>query len=215
MYDILLFDLDGTIVDSSLGITNSAIYALEKFGIRVEDRRELYRFIGPPLVESFSKFYGFSEQDARRAVEYYRERYRESGIFENEVYEGIPELLATLRADGKRIVLATSKPETFARRILEHVALDSYFDVIAGATLDRTRDTKESVIRYALGQLMHGGEGSAVMIGDRLHDVEGARAVGIDSIGVLFGFGSREELEAAGATYIAATVGEIQDIVKG
>jgi len=215
MYDILLFDLDGTIVDSSLGITNSAIYALEKFGIRVEDRRELYRFIGPPLVESFSKFYGFSEQDARRAVEYYRERYRESGIFENEVYEGIYELLATLRADGKRIVLATSKPETFARRILEHIALDSYFDVIAGATLDRTRDTKESVIRYALGQLTHGKEGSAVMIGDRLHDVEGARAVGIDSIGVLFGFGSREELEAAGATHIAATVDEIQDIVKG
>ena len=147
MYDTLLFDLDGTITDSSLGITNSAIYALEKFGIRVEDRRELYRFIGPPLVESFSEFYGFSEQDSRRAVEYYREYYRESGIFEIEVYAGIPGLLATLHAEGKRIMLATSKPEVFARRILEHVALDSYFDVIAGATLDRTRDTKESVIR--------------------------------------------------------------------
>ena len=213
MYGTLLFDLDGTIVDSSRGITNCAIYALEKFGITVTDRRELYRFIGPPLVDSFRDFYGFSDSDAVAAVAFYRERYREVGMYENDVYEGIPELLGELSARGKRIFLATSKPEEFAKKILEYLKLDKYFDLIAGATFDRSRDTKESVIRYALAESGLSSDGSVVMIGDRLHDVEGAQAVGIDSIGVLWGFGSREELESAGATHIAEKVGDILSLV--
>lgn len=213
MYDTLLFDLDGTIVDSSRGITNCAIYALEKFGITVTDRRELYRFIGPPLVDSFRDFYGFSDSDAEAAVAFYRERYREVGMYENDVYDGIPELLEALRARGKRIFLATSKPEEFAKKILEYLKLDKYFDLIAGATFDRSRDTKESVIRYALAEGGLVPDGSVVMIGDRLHDVEGAQAVGIDSIGVLWGFGSREELESEGATHIAEAAEDILALV--
>ena len=213
MYDTLLFDLDGTIVDSSRGITNCAIYALEKFGITVTDRRELYRFIGPPLVDSFRDFYGFSDESAKAAVAFYRERYREVGMYENDIYEGIPELLESLRARGKRIFLATSKPEEFAKKILEYLKLDKYFDLIAGATFDRSRDTKESVIRYALAEGGLVPDETVVMIGDRLHDVEGAQAVGLDSIGVLWGFGSREELESAGATCIAATPEELFSIV--
>lgn len=213
MYDTLLFDLDGTIVDSSRGITNCAIYALEKFGITVTDRRELYRFIGPPLVDSFRDFYGFSNSDAEAAVAFYRERYREVGMYENDVYDGIPELLEALRARGKRIFLATSKPEEFAKKILEYLKLDKYFDLIAGATFDRSRDTKESVIRYALAEGGLVPDGSIVMIGDRLHDVEGAQAVGIDSIGVLWGFGSREELESEGATHIAEAAEDILALV--
>lgn len=213
MYDTLLFDLDGTIVDSSRGITNCAIYALEKFGITVTDRRELYRFIGPPLVDSFRDFYGFSDESAKAAVAFYRERYREVGMYENDVYEGIPELLESLRARGKRIFLATSKPEEFAKKILEYLKLDKYFDLIAGATFDRSRDTKESVIRYALAEGGLVPDETVVMIGDRLHDVEGAQAVGIDSIGVLWGFGSREELESEGATNIAEAAEDILALV--
>lgn len=213
MYDTLLFDLDGTIVDSSRGITNCAIYALEKFGITVTDRRELYRFIGPPLVDSFRDFYGFSDENAEAAVAFYRERYREAGMYENDVYDGIPELLEALRARGKRIFLATSKPEEFAKKILEYLKLDEYFDLIAGATFDRSRGTKESVIRYALAEGGLATDGSIVMIGDRLHDVEGAQAVGIDSIGVLWGFGSREELESEGATHIAEAAEDILALV--
>ena len=213
MYDILLFDLDGTIVDSSRGITNCVIHALEKFGISEPDIKKLYRFIGPPLVDSFREFYGFSDADADAAVAFYRERYRDIGMYENDVYKGIPELLESLRARGKRIFLATSKPEEFAKKILEYLKLDKYFDLIAGATFDRSRDTKESVIRYALAEGGLAPDGSVVMIGDRLHDVEGAQAVGLDSIGVLWGFGSREELESAGATCIATTPEELFSIV--
>ena len=213
MYDTLLFDLDGTIVDSSRGITNCVIYALEKFGITVTDRRELYRFIGPPLIDSFRDFYGFSNESAEAAVAFYRERYREAGMYENDVYEGIPELLEALSARGKRIFLATSKPEEFAKKILEYLKIDKYFDLIAGATFDRSRDTKESVIRYALAEGGLAPGGSVVMIGDRLHDVEGAQAVGLDSIGVLWGFGCREELESANATMIAEKVGDILSLI--
>lgn len=208
MYNTVLFDLDGTLTNPGQGITNSVAYALKKFGIEVEDRQELYKFIGPPLYESFMKYYGFSQEKAETAVSFFREYFRDTGIFENEVYGGITDLLDEIKNSGRRIILATSKPEEFAKRVLSHFGLDKYFDFVAGATMDSSRVEKSDVIAYAIKESGCTGE-NAVMIGDRLHDILGAKENGLDSIGVLFGYGSREELEEAGADYIAETVEEI------
>lgn len=213
-YDVILFDLDGTITDPGVGITNSVAHALKKYGITVEDRKELYKFIGPPLHKSFEMFCGFSESEAKQAVEYYREYYKVKGIYENTVYDGIEELLKKLCESGKKVILATSKPEVFAREILRHFSLDKYFYYAAGSNLDGTRTNKDEVIEYALREGGVTDKSTAVMIGDREHDIIGANKNSIDSIGVLFGYGSREELETAGATYIAATIEEINDTVK-
>lgn len=208
-YQYILFDLDGTLTDPGIGITNSVMHALRKYGIEVADRTELYKFIGPPLIESFEKYYGFSHEEAVKSVDYYREYYRDKGIYENSVYDGIENLLAALYKEGKKIILATSKPELFAKQILRHFDLEKYFLFAAGSTMDETRTNKAEVIEYALSECGITDKSSVVMIGDREHDIIGANKNGIDSIGVLFGYGSREELEAAGATYIAETVGEI------
>ena len=203
MYDYFLFDLDGTLTDPGLGITNSVAYALEKYHISVKDRRELYPFIGPPLWRSFSEFYGFDEKQTRQAIVYYREYFGEKGLFENEVYAGIPDVLAALKQAGKTLLVATSKPEIYTNRILEHFDLARYFDVVAGATMDETRNEKADIIAYALKQIADADPSKIVMIGDRKFDILGARENGIDSIGVLYGYGSRAELEEAQATYIA------------
>lgn len=210
MYNTVLFDLDGTLTDPGQGITNSVAHALKKFGIEVEDKKELYKFIGPPLHDSFMKYYGFSDEEAEKAIVYYREYFRDIGIFENAVYDGIENLLKGIKASGRKIILATSKPEEFAVRILVHFDLDKYFDCMAGATMDTSRSKKGDVIAYALKESGCKAE-DAVMIGDRLHDILGAKENGLDSIGVLFGYGDREELENAGADYIAETV---EDIIK-
>ncbi len=210
MYDTVLFDLDGTLTDPGQGITNSVAYALEKFGIEVKDKRELYKFIGPPLHESFRKYYGFSDKEAETAIVYYREYFRDTGIFENKVYDGIESLLNEIKLSGRKIILATSKPEEFAKRILVHFGLDKFFDFVAGATMDTSRSKKGDVIAYAIKESGCSPE-NTVMIGDRLHDIFGAKENGLDSIGVLFGYGSRKELENAGADYIAETV---EDILK-
>lgn len=202
MYDYFLFDLDGTLTDPGLGITNSVAYALGKYGITVEDRRELYPFIGPPLRQSFSEFYGFDEEKTKEAVAFYREYFSEKGLFENEVYEGIPEVLSQLKQAGKKLLVATSKPEEFTNRILEHFGLAEYFDFVAGATMDETRNEKADIIAYALEQIADADPSKIVMIGDRKFDILGARENGIDSIGVLYGYGSRAELEEAQATFI-------------
>ena len=212
-YDYLLFDLDGTLTDPGEGITNSVAYALRKQGIEVTDKKELYCFIGPPLSESFSRFFGFSMEESLRCVEYYREYYRDKGIFENLLYDGIPELLATLKSRGKKIILATSKPELFAKQILDHFGLTEYFDHICGASMDDSRNKKAAVIEYALETAKLDDLARAVMIGDREHDINGARLNGLDSIGVLFGYGDRSELEAAGATYIAESVEDIKKFI--
>ncbi len=209
MYRYLLFDLDGTLTDPGLGITNSVMYALDKFGIHVDDRTSLYRFIGPPLMDSFERFYGFSPAQSERAVGYYREYFRETGIFENKVYDGIPELLTALKEKGKILAVATSKPEKFAVRILRHFGMYDCFDLVAGATMDDTRNKKSDVIRYALEKLGVSDNSEAVMIGDREYDIIGAKENGLDSIGVLFGYGSRDELEQAGAVYIGEKPEEI------
>lgn len=210
---VVLFDLDGTLTDPGLGITNSVANALRCLGIPVPPRQELYKFIGPPLLDSFRTYYGMEEEQARRAVVHFREYFRDTGIFENTVYEGIPELLADLKAAGRTVVLATSKPEEFALRILEHFDLLRYFDTAAGATMGEARTDKAEVIAYALEKAGVTDRSAVVMVGDREHDVLGAAKNGLPCIGVLFGYGSRAELEAAGAAAIAADVAGLRDLL--
>lgn len=217
---VILFDLDGTLTDPGVGITNSVMYALEKYGIIVSDRSELYKFIGPPLMQSFENYYGFDKNEAERAVSLYREYFRDRGIFENQVYDGIKHLLGTLKAQGKVVGLATSKPEVYAKQILEHFELDGDFDFISGSMMSGERTDKGEVIAWAV-QLL--GEKQKqkytaeemVMIGDREHDVIGARKNRITSIGVLYGYGSREELTEAGADAVVSSVGELAEMLTG
>lgn len=210
----IFFDLDGTLTDPAEGITNSVAYALSKFGIKVSDRSELYRFIGPPLIGAFMEYYDFSKEDAERALAYYREYFAPKGIFENQVIDGIPELLADIKAQGKKLYVATSKPEPFAIQILEHFGLAKYFDGIYGSTMDESRNTKDAVIAYALAK--SGAERyDSVMVGDRHHDIDGAKKNEMKSVGVLFGYGSRAELASAGADEIAQTVTELKQILLG
>lgn len=213
MYKTVLFDLDGTLTDPGLGITNSIMYALEKFHIKAEDRSSLYKFIGPPLRESFQKYYGFSDEEIDRAVSYYREYFSEKGIYENVLYDGIPQVLDQIKSSGRRVVLATSKPEEFAAEILRYFQIDRYFDFIAGAAMDETRVKKAEVIAYALESCEIEDLAATVMIGDREHDILGAKEAGLKSIGVLYGYGGREELESAGATYIAEHVEDIINLL--
>ena len=211
MYHYILFDLDGTLTDPAEGITNSVMYALRKFGIEEHDRTKLFSFIGPPLIDSFMEKYGFSEAQAREATGYFREYFREKGIFENVPYKGMTECLRTLKESGRTLILATSKPDVFAEMILERFGFAPYFDHVFGASMDETRTRKDEVIAYALSEAGIMDASECVMVGDRKHDVEGARMNGIDAIGVLFGYGSRKELEEAGAAYLAETV---EDIVR-
>lgn len=213
-YEYLFFDLDGTLTDSAEGITNCIEYALNKFGISVNDKSELNRFLGPPLVPAFMEFYGFSEKDANQAVAYYRERFQDVGIFENRVYDGIPKLLHSLKSKGYKSVIATSKPEQFAKRIVDHFELADCFLLVAGATFDGKISTKSEVIAHAISSLNIENHSRILMIGDRHHDVEGAKAFGMDSLGVLYGYGNRKELEDAGATYIAKNVSDIEAIIE-
>lgn len=208
----ILFDLDGTLTDPGLGITNSVAHALERLGRPVPPRSQLYRYIGPPLIHSFMEYAGLTEAEARQAVTLYREYFAPTGIFENSVYEGIPALLRDLRAAGKGVVLATSKPEKFAVQILEHFDLAQYFTAVAGASMDETRTAKADVIALAL-QRCGADSSTALMVGDREHDVQGAAANGLRCIGVEYGYGSRTELQNAGAAVCAATVAQLREIL--
>lgn len=214
MYDWIFFDLDGTLTDPFEGISKSVLYALDKENYdKAVDESFLRSFIGPPLIHSFTVTCGFSQERAARAIEEYREYYKQGGILENKVYDGIAPLLARLRESGKRLAVATSKPIDFAKIVLKHFALDGYFDFIGGASMDEVngdRFTKADVIRYVLDSLEITDTARVLMVGDRLHDVEGARKFGIDTVGVLYGYGSRKELESAGAKYIAPTVEDIE-----
>lgn len=210
----ILFDLDGTLTDPMQGITKSVQYALRSFGIEPPPLEKLTKFIGPPLKGSFQNFYGFSENDAELAVAKYREYFSETGIFENEVYPGIPLLLSALKRQGKQLYVATSKPLVFAERILRHFELETYFDFIGGSFLDGRRVEKEEVILHVLEQNKI-EPSKAVMVGDRCFDTKGAHAAGIAAIGVLYGYGSREELSAAHADAIAETVSALSAILVG
>ncbi|WP_099811610.1 HAD family hydrolase [Streptococcus suis] len=212
MYQTILFDLDGTLTDSGQGILNSVAYALEKMGIEEPDAANFNRFIGPPLYESFSRFYQLSPEDTQSAVDAFRVYFKEKGMFENQLYPGIIPLLEELRTVGKTLVIATSKPEIFAKQILEHFGIAHYFDVIAGASLDSSRISKADVIGYAINQL-EAFPKHAVMIGDREHDIEGARMHQLPAIGVLYGYGSKQEFEKAGATMIVETVQDLKRVL--
>ena len=209
MYQYILFDLDGTLTNSELGITTCVQHALKKFGIEVEDRRVLLPFIGPPLGESFQVYYGLSKEESELAIQYYRERFCVTGLFENEVYPNVEKILQILKDSGKKLIVATSKPEKYTIPILEHFDLMKYFDFVAGATMDGSRGEKADVIRYALEMCEIEDKSQVVMVGDRKYDILGAKENGLDSIGVLYGFGDYEELSVAGANYIAETVEEI------
>lgn len=208
-YKYILFDLDGTITDPKIGITKSVAYALNSFGIHVENLDELCKFIGPPLRDSFCQYYGFSESDANLAVDKYREYFGVTGLYENAVYNGMEKLLQELFSKEKVLIVATSKPTVFATKILEHFNLSKYFRFVAGSELDGTRSKKSEVISYALQQNSIADLSSVIMIGDRKHDIIGAKEVGVASMGVLYGYGDRTELEQAGADFMANTVDEV------
>ncbi|MFI3069255.1 HAD family hydrolase [Streptococcus suis] len=212
MYQTILFDLDGTLTDSGQGILNSVAYALEKMGIEEPDTANLNQFIGPPLYESFSRFYQLSPEDTQSAVDAFRVYFKEKGMFENQLYPGIIPLLEELRTAGKTLIIATSKPEIFAKQILEHFGIAHYFDVIAGASLDSSRISKADVIGYAINQL-EAFPKHAVMIGDREHDIEGARMHQLPAIGVLYGYGNKQEFEKAGATMIVETIQDLKKVL--
>lgn len=212
-FSAVLFDLDGTLTDSAPGILNSVRYACRSMGVPVPPEQTLRRFLGPPLPVSFRELLGMEEAQAARAVEAFREYYPVRGIFENEVYPGIPALLADLKAAGKTVVLATSKPELYARRILRHFSLDGYFDAVCGAALDESRSDKAEVVAYALRTAGLAGQAGAVMVGDREHDVIGAGKNGLPCIGVLYGYGTAGELNAAGAVQLAATPAQLRGLL--
>lgn len=209
MIKYILFDLDGTLTDSGEGITNSAAYALKKMGRKVPARERLYPFIGPPLTETFTREFGMTPEECREAIRFYREYFAERGIFENHVYDGVPEMLSGLKERGKRLLVATSKPSPYAEQVVEHFHLETYFDFIASATTDDSRGSKGLVIQHALQSMGIEDPKTAIMVGDRRHDVEGARENGLECIGVLYGFGGREELMEAGAVELVKTPEEL------
>ncbi len=213
MIHTIFFDLDGTLTDSAPGIIHSVQYALKKYGIEAEEN-DLRSFIGPPLVHSFQDRFGFDHDKALEAVAYYREYFTAGGMFENSVYPGVEEMLQKLKEDGLMLAVATSKPELFSKQILEHFALTRYFDFIGGAAMDESRATKVEVLSYALQELQV-DPAKAVMIGDRENDMEAASLLGTESIGVLYGYGSQEELANAGAKVFADTPMDICRIISG
>ena len=209
----ILFDLDGTLTDPEEGITKSLQHALSYIDIKVEDRSILRRHIGPPLADGLREFFGLDSGQIEEVIGYFREYFVDKGIFMNYKYEGVEEVLDSLVKAGKTLIVATSKPEVLAERILKHFNLDQYFTDICGSNLDETRSKKGEVIAYALEENGIKEKEQVVMIGDRLHDILGAKENGIASIGVLYGFGSREEHLEAGADAIAADFKELKDIL--
>lgn len=210
-YKALLFDLDGTLTASGEGITKSVQYALKKMrkGKLASNLKELEVFVGPPLLNQFMIFAGFSEEEAALAVKYYRERYTVTGIFENKPYEGITSLLRQLKEKGYLLAVASSKPDSMVKVVLEHFHLQNYFHVVKGSDINRPTMTKAQVIEEVLEELALSDRTEAVMIGDRFYDVRGAREAGLSCIGVAYGYGSREELEQEGAVAVAETVAEL------
>lgn len=212
-YKYIFFDLDGTLTDPKEGITNCVKYALEHYGIHEEDMSNLMRFIGPPLVYSFSEYYGFDEKKSLEAVSKYRERFSTIGLFENRVYDGIEELLDKLVKRGHILVLATSKPKIYADQIMKKYGLRPYFKLICGSELDGTRNDKNEVIEYAI-KLLDCPRDKIIMVGDRKHDIIGAKKCGLPSCGVRFGYAQKGELEEAGADFIAEDLDDLLEILS-
>ena len=216
MYKYVLFDLDGTISDPKVGICTSVQQALKKFGIDVPDINTLTPFIGPPLRDSFRDFYHIKPEDMEDVIAAYRARFSTVGLFENDLYDGIPELLKSLKENGRKLALASSKPRVFVEKILDHFGISQYFDVIMGSELDGTRENKSEIIAECLRlfELDPSGDLSeTVMVGDRKYDIEAANAASLPNIAVSYGYGSEEELSKAGAKVIAGTVKELENIL--
>lgn len=211
--NVVIFDLDGTITDSEEGIINSLKYTFKKYGFTDYEDNKLKKYLGPPLQETFMEVLGFDEHKAKDAVEVYREYFRDIGIFENKLYEGIEKVLKELSDEGKMILLATSKAEIFAKRILDHFKISDYFTFIGGSELDGSRSRKSEVINYAIENAGVKDLKKVVMVGDRKHDIIGAKEIGIDSIGVLYGYGNREELDTAGATLVVETIESLRRVL--
>lgn len=212
-HQTLLFDLDGTLTDPKPGLTRSVQYALTQLGIVVPDLETLTPFIGPPLAESFSTFYNLNATQTQQAIKHYRDYFAETGLYENSVYSGIPELLATLKTRGKRLVVATSKPTYFAKIILEHFHLTTYFELIAGSELNGARSNKAEVIAFALDKLSLPVTETPLMIGDRKHDILGAKQHQLDSVAVAYGYGPVAELLGASPTYLVHTVADLATLL--
>ena len=213
MKKYILFDLDGTLTDPKTGITKSVQYSLSHFGIKTDNLDDLIPFIGPPLKESFIEFCAMSDKDADTAVNKYREYFSEKGIYENSVFPGTDDLLKTLKDQGRTLITATSKPEIYAKEILSNFSIDKYFSFTAGSMPDGSRSDKKEVISYALKNCSIDKLADAVMVGDRKYDIIGAEACGIESIGVCYGYGSRDELSAAGASYIVSDIAELKQML--
>jgi len=211
--DIILFDLDGTISDPKTGITKSIQYALESLGIKVENPNDLIKFIGPPIRPAFKEFYGFDDFGAEKAVEKFRERFLVKGLFENVMYDGIDIMLQKLIDAGKTLIIATSKPTIQAKTVLSYFNLDKYFTYVSGSEMNGDRSNKSEVIQYALEQNSIGDVSRCIMVGDRKHDIIGAKTIGMKSVGVLYGYGGYDELSEANADYIVKDVNELSDLL--
>ena len=211
-YKVIAFDLDGTLTNPERGLLSAFVYCFKKLGVPYESKESLKRYIGPPLYDEWQKDFGWTFDEASAAVEVFREYYNIYGWWDNEVYDGIEELLTTLKSQGKKLVVATSKPEVTAKKVLRHFGLDKYFDYIAGASMNGSEDLNWQILDRALSAV--GAEKSeSILVGDRKYDAEGAEICGIDSLGVLWGHGSRDELENAGFTYIAPTPDEVTGLI--
>ena len=211
-YTRMFFDLDGTLTQSEFGIIKAASYALSKFGIEEPDRAKLLRFIGPPLYYSFDKYYGVPQARLDEAVDYFREKYDNEGYKDAPVFDGMMQVLADLKEAGADLTIVTSKPEYMADKVVKHSGLDEHFMRIVGPDMEMTSPDKADLIRRAI--LVTGANPArAVMVGDRHYDIDGAVRAGVDSIGVLYGYGTEDELRKAGATYLAETVRDIYRIV--
>lgn len=213
-FGTILFDLDGTLTDSAIGILNCVKHALKKMGRELPDC-DLNKFVGPPLYYSFSEFCGMNNEDTLEAVRLYRERYKDTGLFENRVYDGVPEMLERLKTAEKRLAVATSKPDVFAVRILERFGILKYFDFVGGASIDGVRNNKDEVIIHTLNNLHISDTESLLMVGDRKHDIEGAHNLGIKCLAVLYGYGNEDEFKRYKADYIAASPEEAADMIIG
>lgn len=214
-YKIILFDLDGTLSDPKVGITKSVQYALQKMGIDEPNIDKFESFIGPPLQVSFADFYNFDEENTQKAINFFRERFKEKGIFENVLYSNIQLLLNSLKERQFTLVVATSKPTIFSEKILKFFNIDHYFELVVGSNLDGTRTSKTEIIQYILDKYNNYKLDDFIMIGDRKHDIIGANNTGIDSIGVTYGYGSIDELDQANPTYIVRCVDQLMGILIG
>ena len=212
MYNYVFFDLDGTLTQSEFGILNSVAFALEKLGIKVENKESLKKFIGPPLAASFRDYFGLDEENIEKAIGYYRECYNGGEIFNAPLYDGIEETLKTLSDNGVKMYVVTSKPAHMAKKIIEHFDIAKYFEDVVGPDLKDRSYSKKELVEAAINKTTDNPNlKDYIMIGDRCFDIEGAVGNNIDSIGVLYGYGNREEFEEAGATYI---IDFPKDIVK-